>query len=147
MKNSLTKKNVFFVGLMGTTVLVLLTLLSSSDFCYSSESCVSLFEGLHLWNLANYIFFTFPLILLSLITYRMHGDVFDCWINFAKWWIPLSLILSILAGFGEQPSNMPAMITPGTISFLMSSLFLLISLILIAYKYFTLKKGVASSSQ
>lgn len=137
----MTKKNVSLFGLVGTAMLVVVTLLSLSDFCYNSEVCVLLFERFHLWGFANYIFFTPPLLILSIITYKLHDGIFFSWINFAKWWVPLTIILSVLAGFGEQPSYMPAMITPGTVSLLMSSIFLVISLILIAYKYFILKKG------
>jgi hypothetical protein len=137
----MTKKNISLFGLVGTVALTALTLLSVSDFCYNSQFCVLLFEKLHLWSFANYIFFTPPLLLLSLITYKMHDEVFTSWANFAKYWVPLTILLSVLAGFGEQPSYMPALITTGTVSFLMSSLFLAISLILIAYKFFTLKKG------
>jgi hypothetical protein len=68
---------------------------------------------------------------LFLITYPLPEKIFSTWINFAKWWVPLTVILSILAGFGEQPSYMPAMMTPGTVSFLMSVIFLAVSLLII----------------
>jgi hypothetical protein len=65
------------------------------------------------------------------------------WVNFAKWWVPFTVIFSILAGFGGQPSNMSGMIAPDIVSLAMTTIFLTVSPILIAYKFFTLKKSGA----
>jgi hypothetical protein len=138
----MTKKNTFF-GALGILVLSYL-----SGWCGLRESC--LFFGLG--NFFDHILLSVikPIFIVSATLFSitslllfMREEVFSAWFLFAKWLVPLTIILSILAGFGEQPSYMPAMITPGTVSFLMSSLFLIISLILIAYKFFTLKKGGA----
>ncbi|MDO8482024.1 MAG: hypothetical protein Q7S75_03000 [bacterium] len=37
-----------------------------------------------------------PLLLLSLITYKMKDEVFRAWWNFARWWVPLIIIVTIL---------------------------------------------------
>ncbi len=38
----------------------------------------------------------FPLLLLSLITYRMKYEVFHAWWRFARWWVPVIMIVTFL---------------------------------------------------
>lgn len=37
-----------------------------------------------------------PVLLLSLITYRMKGEVFLAWWNFARWWVPVIIAVTLL---------------------------------------------------
>lgn len=37
-----------------------------------------------------------PLLLLSLITYRMHDHIFRAWWNFARWWVPVIVLVTLL---------------------------------------------------
>lgn len=137
MNKLLTQKNVLVISVVGVVLFFVFIFSNEMGFCAPYQlSCMKRFDFM-----AEIIQIFIPVLFCSLIAYKMHANVFKSWINFTKWWVSLTIILSVLAGFGEQPSYMPAMITPGTVSFLMSSLFLVISLILIVYRFFTLKKG------
>lgn len=37
-----------------------------------------------------------PLLVLSLITYKMRDEVFRAWWNFARWWVPVIIVLTFL---------------------------------------------------
>ncbi len=37
-----------------------------------------------------------PLLLLSLITYKMRESVFRAWWNFARWWVPVIIVFTLL---------------------------------------------------
>src|SRR3989344_6183370 len=36
-----------------------------------------------------------PLLLFSIITYRMKNEVFHAWFNFAKWWVPVIIVVTL----------------------------------------------------
>src|SRR3989344_4320472 len=76
-----------------------------------------------------------PLFLLSIIIYKMRDEVYRAWLRFAQWWIPLSMLLIFLAP--EYTSDWMFPVVKGTVAFFSSILFLIISLLLIAWKYFT----------
>lgn len=92
----MTKRTVFVIGLVGTVILTVLTVLSITEFCYFNKTCLTVFEKLSPWSLANYIFFTPPIFLLSLITYRMKDEVFRAWWGFARWWVPVIIVVTLL---------------------------------------------------
>jgi len=84
-----------------------------------------------------------PLFFFSLITYWMREEVYQTWFRFARWWIPLSMLLILImpsdtgsGSFGPQLS-----LGKGDIALVTTFIFTLISLTLIAYKHFTLKKN------
>ena len=91
----MTKKNVLIIGIIGTSILVVLTLLSITDFCYYNKICSYIFEQISPWSLANYIFFTPPILLLSLLAYKMRDEVFRAWWGFAKWWILVIIAVTL----------------------------------------------------
>jgi len=74
-----------------------------------------------------------PLFLLSLITYKMRSEVYATWRRFAYIWIPISMILIFLAP--EYSSDWMYSIEKGTAAFFSSILFVIISLVLIAWKH------------
>jgi len=103
MTNLGTKKNVLIITLIGTLLILALVLLAVTDFCYNSKPCMSFFVNVRPWNLASYIFVTPFLFLLSLLTYRMHDDIFRVWWNFARWMVPIIIFATIAIQF--VPSN------------------------------------------
>ncbi|MCX6790096.1 MAG: hypothetical protein NTV60_01050 [Candidatus Kaiserbacteria bacterium] len=77
-----------------------------------------------------------PLFIFSLITYKMRDDVYRVWIRFSCAWIPLSMILIFVSpeysgGFGIPLYSM----TKGSVAFMSSLLFVLISLLIVVWKY------------
>lgn len=72
-----------------------------------------------------------PLAVLSALMYLLSDSVFNAWMRFVLWWVPLSMLAIFL-----WQDETGALFTVGkqTIAWLMSGLFLVISLGIIAYK-------------
>jgi len=81
---------------------------------------------------------TVPFFLISLIVRFTREEIFRTWIKFALVWIPLTMFLTLISPEYSQ-SLLP--IVKSTVSFGFSALFFFISLIIIAYKYFTTRPG------
>ena len=75
-----------------------------------------------------------PLFLFSLITYKMRNEVFKTWIKFVYAWLPLTLILVFIAP--EYVNSWLPIYEKGFVSFIMSSIFLVVSLFIIFIKYY-----------
>ncbi len=82
-----TKKYVLFVS-GGSTLLVLTLFYIGSNSCYANPFCNDTFLILFLIPL--------PLFFLSLFTYRMKDEVFRAWWNFARWWVLVIFIATLL---------------------------------------------------
>ncbi len=136
MKNWMTKKNVFMVSVAGSLFLGIAEFLW--DPCYITLWCKESFYftifGRGGWLLFFPIFFV-----LTLITWKLDNRVFYSWIRFAYWWIPLSILIIFTTPTTDHSWALGGP-TRETMSFVMSGLFFFISLILITYKHFTLKK-------
>ena len=75
-----------------------------------------------------------PITVFSLITYPLREETFQSWLHFAKWFVPLSILLVLLTPDGQSGGYMPSLIDKQVIAFLTSALFTLVSLIIIIYK-------------
>ena len=83
------------------------------------------------------IIILFPTIVLCFVK-RL---IFNSWLRFAAWWLPLSIILIAIT---PETSNswMPLyFVSKDTVTVLMASIFTIISLILIAWKTFAARKA------
>ncbi len=98
-----TKRNVLLISLVGTLLILALFVLTVTDFCYNSVSCSNFFIVWHPWNIAEYFFFTPPILLFSLVTYWMKDEVFRAWWNFARWMVSIIIFATIAIQF--MPSN------------------------------------------
>ena len=78
-----------------------------------------------------------PLLLFCIITYFLREEIFLAWRNFAFVWIPLSIIITAIT---PDASGSFQVIDKEFVAIIFSGLFVLISLILVAYKFFSLKK-------
>jgi hypothetical protein len=138
MNKLLTKKNVFFLGLGSLSILVIFASLMSMDMCYQNRSCHEFFVSL---ITRTFILILFPFISifsLSLITYKMRDEIFAAWISFAVWWVPISILAILLTPTDDGGSfSIPL---KGPLAFFCAAALFVISLILITYKHFTLKK-------
>ncbi|MBM3261623.1 hypothetical protein FJY93_04385 [Candidatus Kaiserbacteria bacterium] len=77
--------------------------------------------------------------ILSLITYFLREEVFRTWIRFTYWWVPLSFVVVLFAG--SRPSaNIVGLSDQEIFGFLTWSLYVLISLVTIIWKYFGTRK-------
>lgn len=132
----LTKKKVFWTSLVGGFIFIFLLSFVLNDSCgLYKDLCRSFYD-----NTANFLFL-FPIILIfSLITYFLREEVFQAWMHFAKWWIPLSIFFVLIMPDGQGGGYMPSLIDKQTIAFLMSSIFILVSIIKIISKSIELRK-------
>ena len=137
MQNLLTKKSILISGLLGTIVIAIVVFLAMSDFCYNNGACMNFFRTVHPWDFVDYILFTPPLFLLSLITYKMREEVFAAWMKFTQWWIPLTFIAVLLTP--RDSGGFISVAYKEVLSFFCAVLFLIISLILITYKSYKLR--------
>ncbi len=91
-----------------------------------------------LHNFLGYLFIFIAVFMISLVTYKMRDEIFHSWLKVVYIFVPLTIILTILA---PEYSESLLPITKGVVSFLFSVLFLLISIVIIFVKYFSLKKS------
>jgi hypothetical protein len=138
MKNLVAKKNVLIFSI----ICVFLFLVSG--FQKNIGLCGKVYN--QCWDILDLLWPVFslslPLVIFSLITYKLPEQVFRSWLNFAFAWIPISLLFI----FTTPTTSHSWAISVGQgregITLIMGGLFALISLILIACKFFALKKGV-----
>lgn len=134
MNKVVTKRNMLIIGLSGTILLFGAFYSQTSGLCNYDNLC---------WDTINStagFFFLFPVMILSsLVTWWLNDQIFNSWRRFAYWWIPLSALIIFTTPTTDHSWALGGP-TRQTMSFVMSGLFLFISLIIIAYKYFKLKK-------
>jgi len=133
------KRTLVFVSVFGALILLIWDYIGNVTLC--SLSGVTNYDCLgYLANVEMILLPILPMAILSLFTYKFRKEVFHAWIRFAKWWIPISLILTILTPATTGSSFVP-FFGRGHVAIAMSALFLIISLIIIAWKYATTRKG------
>jgi hypothetical protein len=132
----ISKKLVLWISLIVTLFLGLVLIIEGKDYCYQNILCEKIF------NLAGFLsfnIFLFPVILFfSLITYKMRDEVFRLWVRFTYIWLPLTLILVFIAP--EYQNSWLPIYEKGFVSFVMSAIYVLVSIILVVIKHLSLKK-------
>jgi len=132
----LTKKKVLLISSSYIVYFCLLLLVSwqcNAKWCQIRDD--------DFFGLVIYIFAPLaPLFLFSLITYFLREEVFQAWLRFVKWWIPLSILLVLIMPDGQGGGYMPSLIDKQTIAFLMSSIFIFVSTVKIISKSIELRK-------
>ena len=125
------KKEILLGSWLVAIVLLLISKVGTFSLCDGNYSCAH--------ALANILRSLIPLLALaplSLIFYFLRDEVFKAWVKFALWWIPLSIVLSYLT-----PENNELFPTgPGVTAYILSALFVLISLIIVLVKSLSLRK-------
>ena len=135
MDKWMTKRNILLASIIGS--LFLGFTIFFWEECYDSLSCR---ESLYFsfFSKADWLIFFPTLFVLSLAYWKINDVFFKSWLHFAYWWIPLSFLII----FATPTSNHAwALSGPNreTTTWILDGLFLLISLILIAYKSYRLK--------
>jgi len=139
MKNVLTKKGVLALSLVGIAwwLFLFLTnsiLFSTGGHCHMYYVGWCNFASKTIEHTVAYTNPFFPLFLLSLITYFMREEVFRSWVRFAAWWIPISMVLIFITPTENGSFGFPSLTSPGFTAFILSALFLIISLFFILWK-------------
>ncbi len=141
MKKLMTKKNILGFSLLGTFILISSISLQEINACYDSWTwCRGVWGFLDSWGP---FILPFPVLLISsLVTYKLHDKVFYTWLKFSTVAIPVILLLvakspeSAYGGFLASAMT----VTRSEASLQLSVLYLVLSLMLIAWKWFTLRK-------
>lgn len=88
----MTKKNVLRISSSYIIYFILLLLVSwwcRSSWCQMREDDA--------FGFVVYIFLPLaPVFLFSLITYKMHDNVFRAWWNFARWFVPIIIAMTVI---------------------------------------------------
>lgn len=66
-----------------------------SNFCYVNAFCMKI-RSFFSNDIFMLVFLTPPLLFLSLITYKMRDEVFRAWWGFARWWVPVIIVVTFL---------------------------------------------------
>ncbi len=127
----LNKKIVLWVSGIISIILLLINFIGTYKTCNLDINCAQL-----LADTLRILFIIIPTFILSLITYKMRDAVYQAWLKFAYVWVPLTIILTLIAP-EYNPSLFP--ITKGVVSFYMSVLFVIISTGIIIIKFRTSK--------
>lgn len=133
----MTKKNVFISSLLGLTVVVGLMLLDSP----LTSRCEYVDETGHAVKYCEYLAYSLiPLaaaLPISLLSFYIKEETFYAWVRFAKWWIPLSVLVTLVSPV--ETGGWISLPIKGLIALTSSVLLVVVSLILIAYKSYKLR--------
>lgn len=88
------------------------------------------------------LFFSPAIFLCSLLLYFLREAVFTSWFRFAKWYLPIAMGIIIYAGLSDKGGSwgIPSLFDSEIATWLFSSLFFLLSLLIICYKSYQLRK-------
>jgi hypothetical protein len=137
MKNFLTKKNVLVFSVMCAVLFFF------SGFQKDIGLCGKVYN--QCWDVLDLLwpafFLSLPLLVFSLVTYKLPEQVFRSWIHFAFAWILISLIFIYTTPTVSH--SWAINVGPGRegITWLMGGIFVAVSLILVTYKFFQLKRS------
>jgi len=135
----LTKKKVLAISVFVSIVLLIASYFGNVKLCTTGGNWN--YECSKFLYLIEMMLLPFwPITVFSLITYPLREEVFQAWMHFAKWWIPLSIFFVLIMPDGQGGGYMPSLIDKQTIAFLMSSIFILVSTIKIISKSIELRK-------
>lgn len=130
------KKNItLVVYAFGTAIFFVLAFSRELGVCssYSYSSCADISN-----NLAETILPIFPALLLLLVTYWMREEIYQAWFRFARWWVPLSMLAILIAP--EYSGDWLYPIEKGGVALVSSVIFCLVSVVIIGFKYSSLRR-------
>ncbi|HEY4478786.1 MAG TPA: hypothetical protein VI981_00260 [Candidatus Paceibacterota bacterium] len=139
------KRRLIFLGTLALAGLLIASVLLWPDrlgLCsHGDKACI--------YNYINYEIISVPILLFSLLTlvcsvvlYFMRSGVFYSWVKFTLWWVPLSVILIAITpeyGGSGLDGGIPSFGREVVIWFMAGGFFVL-SLLIIAWKSFRLRK-------
>ncbi len=139
MKNWLKIHKVLLISSIGTLTLLIFGIISSTNVCYHNKICFRFFDSYITQTIAILLLLPPPLLFLSLLTYRMRDEIFRAWTAFARWWIPLSMIAILVTP--RESGGFISIPLQATLALFCAGVFLIVSLIIIAWKHYSLKKN------
>lgn len=129
----ISKGATFVISAIVSLPILLIGSVGTYTLCSSNESCV---DYLHMFFLQSLPFF--GVFVVSILLYFVRDEIYESWFRFARWWIPLSMLLIFISP--EYPTGIYDPIQKGSVAFGMSAAFIVISILIIIMKYFALKR-------
>ena len=128
------KKALPGTALVGIILLVIFIYSRQLGICqsFSYSDCANFFD-----DFALVLFPAFPLFIFSLITYKMHDEVWQSWWKFSRIWIPLSMFAILIS---PSTGNWMIPIEKGSVALVSICVFIIISIVLIASGYVQCRK-------
>ncbi|MDO8576439.1 MAG: hypothetical protein Q7R90_03930 [bacterium] len=126
----ISKRNLMYLSLTGVVIFFVSLFSKEVGICPSDSYsyCLNFFD-----QFTEILLPVFGLFLLSPITYWMREDVYETWFRFARWALPLSMFLIFITP--EYGGGLVNPIQKGSVSFLLTILFFIISLVIIVSKF------------
>ena len=142
MSKLVTKKNVFIASLIGGVIMLLFIFLSETHICYEMWNWCRI----NLWELMKkitpFLLPSLPIFLCSLITYRLRDDIFNTWLKGTAVMLPIMMFFILRSSEGAYGGALASAmtVTRAEAALQLSVIYFVFSLILIAYKSFSLRK-------
>jgi len=135
----LTKKKILIGSLLAVVLFFVSVYYYKVGLCsLYNHSCSVFFD-----TISAALLIYMPVLLLSLLTYRMHDDIFRQWIKFAAWFVPVDMLVSAVTFYaatsriGGGLGDLVAGAISTSIVLGLAVLFTVISFVIIAWKYFS----------
>ena len=136
----LNKPTLLILSGAGSTVLLIWDYIGNNRLCdFLSYSGREGFCPFTLASTETILLPVIPLFLFSLITYWMRDDIYRAWFTFARWAIPLCMILILISP--EYAHDWMFPIEKGTVAFFSSIIFSIISILIIGIKFVASRKS------
>ena len=127
------KKITLLLSTVITSALTAIGIFGNYRLCYENQECVDILHSFFIHAIPVAPFFIF-----CLVTYWMRNEVYETWFRFARWWIPLSMLLIIISP--EYQSDFMDPLFKGSVAIITSAIFVIVSAIIIVYKLVQRKK-------
>lgn len=132
----MSKKRVLWIGI-GSILLIGMQFLFASGACYSNKYCDIINNFINQDNLT--IIYIMPFVFLfSLLTYKMRDEVFQAWWKFARWFVPVIVLMTWLINSQDGGSGLAGAIGGGFDIFILGifyAVFAIVSLVKIILAY------------
>ncbi|KKP79686.1 MAG: hypothetical protein A2271_03070 [Candidatus Moranbacteria bacterium RIFOXYA12_FULL_35_19] len=98
------KKNVLWISSIVIMLLLFVAYIQNGDICYSRSWCNNLWDTINI--VSEIILIFIPVFIFSLITYKMREEVFQSWWRFARWFVPVIMLVTFLIYSQHQGGGM-----------------------------------------
>ena len=124
------RKILLGISLTGVAIFVVAMFSSELGICpsYSYSSCQDMSN-----QVGEILIPIVALFILSFVIYWTREEVYRTWFRFARWWVPVSMVLIFITP--EYGGGLFNPIQKGSVAFITSALFVVISLVIIVWKF------------
>ena len=140
----MTKKIIFWVSLVGTLYILIVIAIGFGNYCHKNILCEKFYFPIDLMGIN---IFVFPAIFFpSLVMIRMKNEVYNLWLKFFLWCVPVYIVLLFLINitYSEQGGGFGLPDFSGFnkafFTLLLLILFMIISFIIIVAKKISIRK-------